>query len=111
MSAPGERVALVSGGNRGIGLAVVRGLAAAGVSVVLGSRDSAAGQAARATIAEGDALVHVSALDVRDPRSVASCVAAVERDQVPFRFTANGFLRLSRARLRRGQVTPCLSGG
>jgi NAD(P)-dependent dehydrogenase (short-subunit alcohol dehydrogenase family) len=80
MSAPGERVALVSGGNRGIGLAVVRGLAAAGVSVVLGSRDSAAGQAARATIAEGDALVHVSALDVRDPRSVASCVAAVERD-------------------------------
>ena len=38
--APMERVALVSGGNRGIGREVARRLAAEGYRVVIGSRDS-----------------------------------------------------------------------
>jgi len=38
----GSAVALVSGGNRGIGLAITRGLAARGFTVLMGTRDLAA---------------------------------------------------------------------
>jgi NAD(P)-dependent dehydrogenase (short-subunit alcohol dehydrogenase family) len=41
-----ELVALVSGGNRGIGLAVCEGLAGRGVRVYMGCRDPAEGMAA-----------------------------------------------------------------
>lgn len=44
------RTALVSGGNRGIGLAIVAGLAAEGMHVLLGARDLAKGKAAAASI-------------------------------------------------------------
>jgi NAD(P)-dependent dehydrogenase (short-subunit alcohol dehydrogenase family) len=37
-------VALVSGGTRGIGLAVVEGVAASGLMVVMGARDPAGGE-------------------------------------------------------------------
>ena len=37
------KTAVVTGGSRGIGLAVVRGLAAAGVHVIAGARASSAG--------------------------------------------------------------------
>ena len=42
------RVALVSGGNRGIGLEVCRQLAQRGYTVVMGSRDDKQGRAAAA---------------------------------------------------------------
>jgi NAD(P)-dependent dehydrogenase (short-subunit alcohol dehydrogenase family) len=58
----------VTGANRGIGLEVVRQLAAAGDTVILGSRDLARGEAAAAMI-EGD--VHPHQLDVADPASAA----------------------------------------
>jgi NAD(P)-dependent dehydrogenase (short-subunit alcohol dehydrogenase family) len=59
-----RRTALVTGGNRGIGLAVCRQLAARGHRVLLGARDAAKGRAAAATL-RGD--VQVVALDVADP--------------------------------------------
>ncbi|MEK7216886.1 MAG: SDR family NAD(P)-dependent oxidoreductase, partial [Chloroflexota bacterium] len=40
------RVAIVTGGNGGIGLGMARGLASAGASVVLAARDAAKGAAA-----------------------------------------------------------------
>jgi NAD(P)-dependent dehydrogenase (short-subunit alcohol dehydrogenase family) len=58
-----SRTALVTGGNRGIGLAVVGGLAKLGYRVLLGSRDPAAGEAAAMAI-EGD--IHVVRLDLSD---------------------------------------------
>jgi NAD(P)-dependent dehydrogenase (short-subunit alcohol dehydrogenase family) len=45
-----QRTALVTGGNRGIGLAIVRQLAELGNSVLLGSRDLAAGEIAAAAL-------------------------------------------------------------
>ena len=62
------RTALVTGGNRGIGLEACRQLAAAGLDVVLASRDLDAGRRA------ADSLGVASArLDVADPESVAAC--------------------------------------
>jgi NAD(P)-dependent dehydrogenase (short-subunit alcohol dehydrogenase family) len=67
-------VALVTGGNRGIGLEVCRQLAGLGYAVVLGSRDAARGEAAAASIA--GSLV-ACPLDVDDDPSVADAAAFV----------------------------------
>lgn len=72
-----RRVALVSGGNRGIGLEICRQLAERGLSVVLGSRDEAKGREAARSIG-GD--VHLRQLDVTDAGSVARLMASVEED-------------------------------
>jgi NAD(P)-dependent dehydrogenase (short-subunit alcohol dehydrogenase family) len=62
------RVALVSGGNRGIGFEVVRQLAALGHTVILGSRDLAKGEAAARTIGRGHPERVIAArLDVTNP--------------------------------------------
>ena len=68
-------VALVTGANKGIGLETVRQLAAKGMTVFLGSRDAAKGEAAAKTIA-GD--VRAIQLDVTDAASIAAAVATVE---------------------------------
>jgi NAD(P)-dependent dehydrogenase (short-subunit alcohol dehydrogenase family) len=69
------RVALVSGGNRGIGLEIVRQLAGRGITAILGSRDEESGRAA----AEGlSGNVVVRQLDVTDEGSVARLAASVE---------------------------------
>jgi NAD(P)-dependent dehydrogenase (short-subunit alcohol dehydrogenase family) len=62
-----ERVALVSGGNRGIGLEVCRQLSRQGITVVIGSRDEERGRAAAEGF-EGNVLPHQ--LDVADAGSV-----------------------------------------
>jgi NAD(P)-dependent dehydrogenase (short-subunit alcohol dehydrogenase family) len=61
------RVALVSGGNRGIGLEVCRQLAERGLTVVMGSRDAEQGRAAASKLPDG---VVVHQLDVADAESV-----------------------------------------
>jgi len=68
------RVVVVTGGNRGLGREVARQCAARGDTVVLGSRDLAAGrQAAR----EVGAVP--MALDVTDPDGLAAVAREVER--------------------------------
>jgi NAD(P)-dependent dehydrogenase (short-subunit alcohol dehydrogenase family) len=61
------RVAVVSGGNRGIGLEICRQLADRGLTVVMGSRDEAQGREAAQKLS-GDVVVHQ--LDVCDAESV-----------------------------------------
>jgi NAD(P)-dependent dehydrogenase (short-subunit alcohol dehydrogenase family) len=70
------RVALVTGGNRGLGLEVCRQLAKRGLVVVLGSRDLAKGESAARDLA-GE--VHAIALDVADPEAAAAAVGEVRR--------------------------------
>ena len=65
----GQR-ALVTGGNRGIGLEVVRLLGELGMDVFLGTRDLAAGRAAATAL--GLAEVAPLRIDVADPASVAA---------------------------------------
>ena len=71
------RVALVSGGNRGIGYAVCRALARAGCTVVLGARNAHEGRAAAEALRSEGLQVEYHALDVRRDASVRRCVAAV----------------------------------
>ncbi|HVW45092.1 MAG TPA: SDR family oxidoreductase [Amycolatopsis sp.] len=68
------KVALVTGGARGIGLATVRALAEAGASVVLTARDEARAKEAAASLG-----VEGVVLDVRDAEAVAAVVRAVAK--------------------------------
>jgi len=76
------RVAIVTGGTRGLGLAAARALAAAGAHVVITSRDLAAASAAAAelAIASGNEALGV-AVDVRDAAAIS---AMVERTRAVF---------------------------
>ncbi|MBD2233189.1 SDR family oxidoreductase [Phormidium tenue] len=71
-------VALVTGANRGIGLEVTRQLAQVGMTVILGSRDLAKGEAA-APIVQADLAVLPQPLDVTDPASIARLTEFVEQ--------------------------------
>ena len=71
------RVALVSGGNRGIGLEVCRRLAEEGLTVILGSRDEERGRQAAEALPGG---VAVRQLDVADAASVERLAASIEND-------------------------------
>lgn len=72
-----ERLALVSGGNRGIGLEVCRQLVERSYSVVMGSRDEEQGRTAAARLPDG---VIVRQLDVADPESVERLSRSIEEE-------------------------------
>jgi 3-oxoacyl-[acyl-carrier protein] reductase len=72
------KAALVTGGSRGIGLAIAQALAGAGARVAVVARDGA--RAAAAAHALGDGTARGYACDVGDARQVETAVAAVERD-------------------------------
>jgi len=67
-----ERVALVSGGNRGIGFAACRRLAQAGLQVILGSRDLEDGKRAVKEIESEGTHIVTSQLDVTSAESISN---------------------------------------
>jgi 2-deoxy-D-gluconate 3-dehydrogenase len=67
------RVAIVTGGNGGIGLGMARGLAAAGAKIAVASRDEAKSKAALADLGTESCLFP---LDVADEASCRAMVAA-----------------------------------
>ena len=69
---PGPRVALVTGGNRGIGFEVCRQLAGQGLRVLLGARDATLGKKAATQLG-----VEAVKLDVADPASVTAAAKRV----------------------------------
>jgi 2-deoxy-D-gluconate 3-dehydrogenase len=69
------RVAVVTGGNGGIGLGMAQGLAAAGAAVVLAARNAEKGEAAVASLTASDAKSGFIAFDVADE---GSCRAMIE---------------------------------
>jgi 3-oxoacyl-[acyl-carrier protein] reductase len=71
-----DRVALVTGASRGIGLAIAASLAAEGAKVALAARGADALNAARAAVG-GHNSVHVA--DVTEPSAAAALVQDVER--------------------------------
>ncbi len=73
------KVALITGANRGIGLAIGRALANEGCDLVLTARDQASLQKAGRELARLGVRVLVDACDVRDPRSVKAMFATLKK--------------------------------
>jgi NAD(P)-dependent dehydrogenase (short-subunit alcohol dehydrogenase family) len=73
-------IALVTGGNRGIGRETARQLAAKGNSVILGARDEAKARAAADELSADGSDVRPLVLDVSDPASVASAAGRLTGD-------------------------------
>ncbi|WP_298437238.1 SDR family oxidoreductase [uncultured Jannaschia sp.] len=70
--------ALVTGSSQGIGLALARGMAAAGAAIVLNGRDTAKLDAAAATLRETGATVDTLPFDATDHDAVRAAVDAFE---------------------------------
>ncbi len=70
-----NKIALVSGGNRGIGLEIVKQLSRLGIVAAIGARDQEKGRVAAESLASEGLDAPVVKLDVANP---ASCRAAVE---------------------------------
>ena len=74
-----QKIALVTGATRGIGLETVRQLAQRGVHVLLAGRDPAKAAAAAAGLQRENLPVEAVKLDVNDAGSIAAAAAEVER--------------------------------
>lgn len=72
-----ERVALVTGGNKGIGLEVSRQLGMAGVRVVIGARDVDRGTTAAAELKSQGIDAFCVQLDVTDERSITAAAQII----------------------------------
>ena len=77
-----NRTAVVTGGNRGIGLEVCRQLAGKGIRVILTARDEVAGSKAVAKLQRKGLDVIFRCLDVSDPESIAALTEPM-REQEP----------------------------
>jgi len=74
----GQRVALITGANKGIGFEIARGLGERGLMVLIGARNAAAGEAAAEQL-RGDGLnASAIAVDVTDANSIAAAAQTVE---------------------------------
>jgi gluconate 5-dehydrogenase len=72
-----RRRALVTGSSQGLGLAIARGLAAAGATVILNGRDEARLAQARATLQEEGLAVETRAFDVAEEAAVRTACAGI----------------------------------
>ena len=75
-----EKIAVVTGANKGIGLEIARQLGQAGMVVYLGARNEARGRKAAATLAGEGLKVKPLVLDVTDDASVAAAASVVEKE-------------------------------
>src|SRR5689334_3346489 len=75
-----QRIALVTGGNRGLGLELCRQLAQQRTRVILGSRDLAKGIAAAAELRANDLPVEPRQLDLASVQSIRECMNWIRRD-------------------------------
>ena len=70
------RVAVITGGNGGIGLGIAQALTSAGCNVSIWGRNAEKNKAAAATMAKGPGKVDTRICDVADPASVKDAMKA-----------------------------------
>ncbi len=75
-----KRIALVTGGNRGIGLAICRNLASLGHGVLLASRDRVAGEEAAEALRSEKLDVTSIHLDLTAPQTIDAAVKRLETE-------------------------------
>jgi NAD(P)-dependent dehydrogenase (short-subunit alcohol dehydrogenase family) len=76
-----EKIALVTGGNRGIGLEICRQLAEQGITVLMGSRELAKGKTAVSHLQrKGVTNIHPYQLTVNDEDLIQQLYREIERD-------------------------------
>jgi NAD(P)-dependent dehydrogenase (short-subunit alcohol dehydrogenase family) len=75
-----QKYALITGANKGIGLATARELGAKGVMVFLGARDETRGRTAAKALAAEKMDVRFVGLDVTDDKSIDAARGLIERD-------------------------------
>ncbi|MEJ2168597.1 MAG: SDR family NAD(P)-dependent oxidoreductase, partial [Desulfobacterales bacterium] len=72
-----EKVAIITGGNRGIGFAIAAGLAKAGAAVVIANRNAETGRHAAAVIEQNGGRASALPTDVSQKASVENLVSHV----------------------------------
>ncbi len=77
---PAEKIALITGGNKGIGLEIARQLAGQGTTILLGARDQARGAAAAGSLAAQGWPVTALRIDVTDGASVTAAAQAIGQE-------------------------------
>ena len=75
-----DRVALVTGANRGIGFEIARQLAEIGNRVILGARNLAQGEAAAKILASNDVKAFAAELDVTDEATIEKLTRKIDLD-------------------------------
>jgi NAD(P)-dependent dehydrogenase (short-subunit alcohol dehydrogenase family) len=75
-----HQIALVTGGNRGIGFEICRQLAKLGIRAILGSRDAAKGLSAAGELIAARLPVEARELDVASDESIQECMNWIGRD-------------------------------
>lgn len=73
-----KKVALVTGANKGIGRAAAEQLAALGITVLVGARDSRRGEQAAEELRAAGGDVHALTLDVTNPATVAEAAKQID---------------------------------
>jgi NAD(P)-dependent dehydrogenase (short-subunit alcohol dehydrogenase family) len=75
-----RKIALITGANKGIGFETARQLASHDVTVLLGARDAAKGEAAAKLLRAEKLDVRPMVIDVDNPESIKNAVAQVEKE-------------------------------
>ena len=84
-----RRLALVTGSSTGIGLALARGLAQAGATIVINARDADRLERTRAELQAEGHRVHARAFDVTDEAAVQAAVSEIEATIGPIEILVN----------------------
>lgn len=76
---PAEKIALITGANKGIGFEIARQLGELGNVILLGARDEVRGKNAAESLAGRGITVEPVRIDVTDPSSAAEAAADIEQ--------------------------------
>jgi NAD(P)-dependent dehydrogenase (short-subunit alcohol dehydrogenase family) len=78
--ASSQKVALVTGANKGIGFEIARQLGKLGITVFLGARDQERGEAAEKTLKDEGLDARFIQIDVGDPQTIEGAVKRIESE-------------------------------